>query len=1279
MTDEPRETATAQRVNEILAVYLEAERAGSAPDRAELLARHPDLAAELRSFFADRDRFGQLVAPLGLTALEDTARTVPPSDGSNPAPPPGPRLRYVGDYELLEEVARGGMGVVYKARQISLHRTIALKMILAGQLASAADVQRFKTEAEAVANLDHPHVLPIYEVGEHDGQPYFSMKLVEGGSLAQRAAGFRADPRAAARLVATVARAVQHAHERGVLHRDLKPANILLDADGQPHVTDFGLAKRVAGPGREPGEALTQSGAIVGTPGYMAPEQAAGKKGLTTAADIYGLGAVLYELLTGRPPFQADTPLNTVLQVLEREPERPATLNPRVPRDLETICLKCLHKEPARRYATAEALAADLEHWLCGEPIVARPAGSAERLWRWCRRKPLVAGLAASLVLVFVGGFAGVTVLWLHAERQTLLAQQQQARAEEKEKEARQERERVQGLKDAEAEQRRQAEQGFQQARAAVDRYLDKVTGDPRLRDARFRQLRRDLLLEASHFYWQFIKDRAGDPNVHADLGWAHFKLAVIATELGDPAGAAADYARAAEEFEYLSHWAETFRQQSTAKHEFNAGPFSFSFTTSRSINRETEFQDAIARTYNNLGSLHYDERKYDLAEKEFLRALAIQEELARQHPDEPTYQYDVADLHGNLGNVYAASGQFDKARLACEKAFEVHRQLARRYPDNGDYQLHLAGSYSQMSRFQWRDGKPDQAEKSLQQAVAICRELVRKQPAVLHYQQELGFAYHFLGDFYRSVGKNAEAEAALRQAVEVQRRLTESPEAVPNYSEYLANSHERLAGLYESWNKPAEAAAAYQEALAIRSRLADQYPNNAGYRHALGNSLNSLGIFYWATGKQAEAEAAYQRALDVRARLVKDFPQAPAYATELGGVQCNLALLLAPARPDEALSWFDQAAGTLTAVLERKLPPEGVRDYLRKTYEGRAALQASRQRYPEALTDWQGALELDKSPEYASPVARLARAQVLLADELRTHQQPKESLPWYGKALAGWQELRRQDAKDLAVRQGLGDAHAGRARALTLLQRYADALPDWERAVELADGKEKGEYTAMLGGVRAFRADELAKAGKTEEALALYGRAIAVLTPLRDDGPDGDSGRASLHLARLQRAQLFLRLKRYDEALQDWEQLVVAEKNEAERPRWLLMHALTRAEKGEHAAAAAAVERLVADRSLPGPFVVAGAAVLASAAGAAGKDPALSPDARARLTRRYADRAVELLTRGRTADFFRDPTSRKLLLDKDSFEAVQSHPDFQKLRQEVEAEPAPDEKGKPK
>jgi WD40 repeat protein/tRNA A-37 threonylcarbamoyl transferase component Bud32 len=417
-----------QRLDEVLTAYLKAVDVGQAPDRQELLARHPDLAAELAAFFADQSKVNRLTEPLRPGV--PVAQVTPPSLDEPASSMPGTPLRSFGDYELLQELGQGGMGVVYKARQKSLNRLVAVKMIRRDHLDSETDGQRFRNEAEMVAQLDHPQIVPIHEVSETDGQMYFSMKLIEGGSLAEQLPHFTAAPRSAARLLVSLARAVHHAHQRGILHRDLKPSNVLLDADGQPHITDFGLAKRLTPPAfasaRESrrGE-LTLSGAIVGTPSYMAPEQAcptlrlapkggAGSgPGVTTAADVYGLGALLYALLTGRPPFQGDTLLDTLLQVKEREPEPPRASNPRVDRDLNTICLKCLSKEPPRRYGSAEALAEDLERWLNGEPIRARPVSAWERGWHWAKRRPAVAALVlvSGVAMLALGGVVTAAVI----------------------------------------------------------------------------------------------------------------------------------------------------------------------------------------------------------------------------------------------------------------------------------------------------------------------------------------------------------------------------------------------------------------------------------------------------------------------------------------------------------------------------------------------------------------------------------------------------------------------------------------------------------------------------------------------------------------------------------------------------------------------------------------------------------------------------------------------------------------------------------------------------
>ena len=373
-----------QRLEEVLAEYLEAVDAGRAPTTADVVARYPELAGELSAFFADDARLQRL------------------------APPRGTLLKYFGDYELLEPLGRGGMGVDYRAKQLSLNRVVALKMILAADSTDAGARQRFRAEAEAAARLDHPSIVPIVEVGEFQGQPYFSMKYVEGANLAKSLRGM---VRESAVLLTAVARAVHHAHQRGIIHRDLKPANILLDNAGRPHLTDFGLARRLGDD-----SSLTASGAVVGTPSYMAPEQAEAKPdAATTAADIYSLGAILYERLTGRPPFRGETPLETLRLVRETAATPPAALNSEVDRDLERICLKCLEKEPGRRYDSAAALADDLERWLAGEPIAARPAGLPRLLGIWFRKNLRAAALTAACGLL-CGGLgtllASFTAIW---------------------------------------------------------------------------------------------------------------------------------------------------------------------------------------------------------------------------------------------------------------------------------------------------------------------------------------------------------------------------------------------------------------------------------------------------------------------------------------------------------------------------------------------------------------------------------------------------------------------------------------------------------------------------------------------------------------------------------------------------------------------------------------------------------------------------------------------------------------------------------------------------
>jgi eukaryotic-like serine/threonine-protein kinase len=413
-----------KQLDQLIAEFLQAVEEGRSIDRDALLGGHPEMARELQQFFDNHDRIrktlpadvaGPALALENYLLAPETDRDALTKSDTAPFSMIGgssilPAGQQFGDYDLLDEVARGGMGIVFRARQRRLNRIVALKMILSGPLATDSDVQRFYQEAESAAQLDHSGIVPIHEVGQCGGLHYYTMSFIEGRSLSEILQEGPLEPAHAAQLVRKVASAVAYAHQHQVIHRDLKPANILIDAHGEPRITDFGLAKRL-----DAGQELTTSGQILGTLQYMSPEQATGRiREVDASTDVYSLGAVLYAALTGRPPFQAANHVDLLLSVLESEPVPPRRENPRIPRELERICLRCLEKDPRRRYRSAEELAHDLDLFLRGEPLQVATSRVTDAVRRWPRRYPALAAHWAALG--FLELFRQAKILFVSAE-----------------------------------------------------------------------------------------------------------------------------------------------------------------------------------------------------------------------------------------------------------------------------------------------------------------------------------------------------------------------------------------------------------------------------------------------------------------------------------------------------------------------------------------------------------------------------------------------------------------------------------------------------------------------------------------------------------------------------------------------------------------------------------------------------------------------------------------------------------------------------------------------
>jgi eukaryotic-like serine/threonine-protein kinase len=828
--------------------FLAQLQAGENPDRQALLRAHPHLAARLerrlalvemayRVGLAPHEDSGSLAETMNQTGFAggDSASQAPTRVATGAADGPRGRLPSLPDYELLGELGHGGMGVVYKARQISLNRVVALKMIPAGALASPQLRARFQVEAEAVASLQHPNIVQVYEVGEYDFCPYLAMEFVDGGNLYEYLAGEPPPPPAAAELVETLARAIHRAHQRGIVHRDLKPANILLgrDPDGAgtlhliPKITDFGLAKRLA-----EGKGQTATGAIMGTPSYMAPEQASGRvREIGPPTDVYALGAILYEMVTGQPPFQGETELDTIKRVMSEEPAAPCRLRPKLPRDLETICLKCLEKEPARRYASAESLADDLRRFLNGEPITARPAGRVERAWKWAKRRPALATLFAVILGTAVVLTGSLT--WSYA--------------------------RV-------LDERDRQRQNLRVARQAIDYLYNKMDSEGLFDEPQLDPFCQEFLEKAQELYKDLAQGHSNDAGVRHDIAQAWSRLGDI----------------------------QRMRDQHDAAQKAYGEAISRQEELRRDYPQEPRYREDLANSHNWLGeSLREQGRPPDEAEGHYRTALGLQQELIRAGGSEPNYCMELARSHYNLGIIERETGRLLEAHADYGRAVVLLTELHRAQPSEPRFRQGLARAFINRGVLHRLSGRPAEAGQDYDQAIDLLARLHEEIPGRAIYKYELAIARQDSGNLLWSQRRQPEAQREHEKALTLLRELLADFSNRPRYQKKKGSVLKDLGTVLVSAGDRAGGEQCWNQARTLFETLARKSPAVADYQALLGMTLGNLGWLRTEQKNWPEARRLIEQGIEHMRASLQPNPKHPDYRQELRNQYRDLAWTL--------------------------------------------------------------------------------------------------------------------------------------------------------------------------------------------------------------------------------------------------------------------------------------------------------------------------------------------------------------------------------------------------
>ena len=723
-----------------------------------------------------------------------------------------------GNYELLEEIDRGGMGVVYKARQTNVNRIVALKMILSGSLAGSEEIERFQTEAEAAARLDHPNIVPIFDVGEHDGRHFFSMGYVDGQSLRDYLRNTSPAPREAADLARTVALAIDYAHKREVIHRDIKPANILLDENGTPKVTDFGLSKVTDGR-----DDLTGTGRLLGTPSYMSPEQASGNKSqLGPLTDVYALGATLYEMLAGRVPFEAETTVETLKKVCSVDPVSPRSLNTGLDADIETICLKCLEKEPSDRYSSARALADDLARYLKDEPIIARQVSRRQRLVRWCKRRPAIAGLVGTLaaILLTLGPLTVYLAMTAKSDRSKI------------------------------AEQQQRSNENLDLARIAVEQMVEQAEMLANIPQTEARQS--DLLGQASDFYGKFVSQRPDDPKLLHEAALVHRSVGELFSLLG--------------------------------RSELSEKAFRSSITTLTKLvadhpNDKTH-KLQLAESHIQFGLL-LNSTKPQAALGEVERAVEIQTRLLESFPTDPIIQREMGKAFYNRGMIQSELGKTSAAETDYQSSIDLLKKLT----DASSSPAAAKGPHRDLARALNNYGNLLKSEGRLDEANDRMREAVRLlagETLDRKGREELAVYHNNFSNHLASIGELDEAAAENEKAIDLLTELSDEFPRYPHLRSELANSFNSRGALAGRGKKLEDALSYFRQAEQTFTQLHQEFPDHISYVNRLGTSKYNCGVVSFLQQSYELAIVLVRDAIALHRRSLDTNPENGEFAANL-------------------------------------------------------------------------------------------------------------------------------------------------------------------------------------------------------------------------------------------------------------------------------------------------------------------------------------------------------------------------------------------------------------